>query len=194
MYMRWAIALGIGCFMHIIAEDDGPARTILVLREQQYYAACNDYRACEQEIQRIKDEQGGVYQADPWFNWHMYVHSVPWVVWQIAVIIVAILVSVLIPYVWNGKYRGLFAIAVCLLIITTYVAWSGYAQAQQVRGVVMSDHVPVYLGPGNDYPERGTVTYLDEVTILQRIEDWIKVRYTNTSGWIHADYIVDGSS
>lgn len=194
MYMRWVIALCIGCVMYVVCDETDPATTILLLRNKQYYASCNDYREYEQEIQRIKHEHGSTYTPAPWFTWNMYIHAIPWVVWQAAVIILALLLSVLIPYVWHGKYSGLFFIIVCLLVVTTYIAWSGHVLAKQKRAVVIYKQAPIYLGPGDNYPARRTLKHLDEVTVLQRIEDWVKVRYTDTSGWIHADYIVDGSS
>lgn len=71
-----------------------------------------------------------------------------------------------------------------------YVYEEGTIGARPGAGTIMGNQVNIRSGPGTDYPSEGTLSFGDQVDILEQI------RYDNTAwcfaenGWICMDYVV----
>lgn len=173
--------------LHMCCASDTSAQRILALRQQQWAASYPEYVACDQEVREIKQEVGVSEVSTGWEEYYAYVHTVPWIIWQVSLILVAILLGIYLPDVWQGRHV-IFVIFLSLLLISVgYIVWRGECERTQEAGVIHKNEVPLYIGPDTTYPIHTYLAYLDEIEVQERLEDWIKVRYPEGYGWIQRD-------
>ncbi|QEY19289.1 N-acetylmuramoyl-L-alanine amidase [Psychrobacillus sp. AK 1817] len=67
-------------------------------------------------------------------------------------------------------------------------------QAQEQQAVVNVDSLKVRSGPGLTYDAIGSVQKNEKLTIISKENDWLKVKYKNTSGWVASWYTTEETS
>lgn len=181
-----ALMVLLSCGTTIDMRADDTADQIAQIRRRQWCASYAEYLDCEKEIQRLRSQETGAIE-EPQTDIIAYVHTVPWVVWQVMLILIAILLGLYAPYVWFGRYIFVTGILLVLFGTVATIVWYGVYEQTRCIAVVHQPHAHVHVGPASTYPIHATLSYLDEAEMQERLEDWIKVRYPNGYGWIQQD-------
>lgn len=174
--------LGISSSTDVHADD--VAHRISQIRNQQWCASYAEYIASEHEIQQLRGYHDGDMNMSRWNMVVAYLHAVPWIVWQILLILTAILLGIYLPYIWSFRFIFVTIMLAALCGLLATIVWHGHYEQNREVVVVHHPQACVYVGPAATYPTHGTLSYLDEAEIQERLEDWIKVRYPNGYGWI----------
>jgi len=181
--------LVIVCTSVYVVFGQSPAEQIMQLRTAQTYADYHTYVAHEASIAQVYAENEKSYTRREGAI-DAYLHVLPWVVWQMIAVLIACAAAVLLVLSWSYRSFGYLLLSVALIALLAWGIWRGYSVYAREEGVITDRDVPVYIGPDTTYPQRDTLGRLDAVDIEDRVDDWVKVRYTGASGWIQKAYII----
>ncbi len=183
MQWRWVmVCAGLsGCMF--LCSDDAIDR-ILTLREKQVSSTYSSYVAYDNDIHEIKSQYTDAPKREGRNTLVAYVHVLPLIVWQILGILLAIGLGIYLPSLWRGQYIVHAVVLGISLGIVGYAVWLGVYERDRKCAIVHAQHVPLHIGPAQAYPISGYCKYLDEVEVQELLEDWVKVRYADTYGWI----------
>jgi len=182
MQLFWNVCIAwcMGVSMITLSHD---AHRVAHMREYQCLAPYDTFCAYEDDIAQIKQQNGCEYDTTA-SAYTAYLHMFPWGVWQIITLLSAIGFAMCIPYAVHGR-RLLATIAcLCVALISGYATWRGYTRELAPRVIIASSCAPVHVGHAETYPVVGYIPHLDEVDMYTSLDDWIKVRYADTHGWI----------
>lgn len=93
--------------------------------------------------------------------------------------------------------RGLRQCIVYLTVISSLATCSAFSHASETSTSVKAVYIDVRSGPGRGYPVFHAIERDEEVLVLKRRTDWVKIktqnRYQAVSGWVKTDKLFDRS-
>lgn len=79
--------------------------------------------------------------------------------------------------------------AILILVIMLFIPFVNIqVQAQEQEALVNVSSLKVRSGPGLTYDTIGSVQKNDKLTVIDKENDWLKVKYKNTTGWVASWY------
>ena len=160
------------------APEQSPINKITALRQKQITASYNEYHLCEKEIAAIKCEHGN-HQRFRLEKWKHTVtglaHLLPLIVWQLIALVAAACLVLL---------RGRSFVLFLIFIISCSMVWWLYQERTGHWLVLAEDAVPLYLGPCETYPIHAQLSYLEEVCLKGKKDEWLCVQSGKTLGWM----------
>ena len=79
--------------------------------------------------------------------------------------------------------------AIIILVFTLFLPFVNIqVQAQEQEAIVTVSSLKVRSGPGLTYDTIGSVQKNDKLTVIDKENDWLKVKYKNTTGWVASWY------
>ncbi len=93
---------------------------------------------------------------------------------------------------WYRQRRTIALIVLigCVGLSALAVAGKYYVMRQQ-RALVIHDQAPVFIGPRNDYQQVGALEKGTEVKVVERREQWVKIKNKQLKGWIAQENILE---
>lgn len=111
-----------------------------------------------------------------------YINIIPLIFWQILFLFLLFVIFYLSKFF--KKYINLCFLL--LLLFDGIILGFIYCENKNIKAIVIRSTVPVFIGPGHDYPRKARLNFLDEVDILKSQNIWFYISSSCVNGWVNS--------
>jgi tetratricopeptide (TPR) repeat protein len=134
----------------------------------------------EYNIRYLKDMLN--HKQDSWL--YRYFISFPILFFQLFLLLIIFLLSLFLPKILREKQNMLLIIFLFLGIWLGASLIGRYFIKKSKFAVVNKNNVSLYIIPEKDTEVVGVLNIVDEVKIIQKIDNWYKIRKKSLIGWV----------
>ena len=109
------------------------------------------------------------------------IRSIPFIVWQVASLVVLIILIYMLTY--GAQRKKVYGMVFVAMVVCSCIAAEYYERGQRWLKII-SEQVPVSMGPGKEYPRLSPLQRDDIVRVIEARGPWLLVEDSNRKGWI----------
>ena len=95
------------------------------------------------------------------------------------------------PRWYRQRRKIILIILIFCASFSALAAAAKYHLMQQKHAIVIHDQAPVFIGPNNEYQQVATLGKGAEVKVIERREQWIKIKNKQLKGWVAQENILE---
>lgn len=180
-----AVWFNMGNCAHELGND---LDALVYWRKAERYAT--KWRTCDEARRNIalcgmgKDTQN-------LFGWsiHKIFLLTPLLMIQLTFLVCWIIFLMVIRILFRRRRYVIIVMLSILIVLCANLVLLKYFVDQRVHGIIIHPHVSLYAGPQSDYHVIGFVDEACDVSVHDRKDQWVKIKYKNMRGWIQEDMI-----